>query len=84
MNNDFFRDVSKLFVFLLTILRVVVSGGNVNYAAAGGYGDDYQNTGGAKQQLFTLIRSVRTVMRGKIQFILFILLNFSFSSFDCI
>ncbi len=39
--------------------------------------DEYQNTGGAKQQLLYLIRSVRTVMRGNLNspFILFYLLN---------
>ncbi|CAF1051531.1 unnamed protein product [Rotaria sordida] len=36
---------------------------NINYPNVGGYGVDYQNSGGAKQQLLTLIRSVRTVMR---------------------
>jgi len=64
-----------------------VSGGNQNNPVAGGYGGDYQNTGGAKQQLLTLIRSVRTVMRGKIDFFFFFFVNFYiflFSSFDCI
>ncbi|CAF0861504.1 unnamed protein product [Adineta steineri] len=36
---------------------------NQNYPGAGAYGNDHQNAGGAKQQLLTLIRSVRTVMR---------------------
>ncbi len=36
-----------------------------NNANPGGYvADPYQNPGGVKQQLLTLIRSVRTVMRG--------------------
>jgi hypothetical protein len=44
-----------------------VSGGEnqQGYPNTGGYADEHQNTGGAKQQLFALIRSVRTVMRGK-------------------
>ncbi len=70
MNNDFFREVSK-FSFLINSFpadSILVSGGvgNQNYPGAGGYGFDDQNAGGAKQQLLSLIRSVRTVMRGKI------------------
>jgi len=33
-------------------------------SGVGGYVDEYQNSGGAKQQLLNLVRSVRTVMRG--------------------
>ncbi|CAF1043394.1 unnamed protein product [Rotaria sp. Silwood1] len=41
-----------------------LSGGtNKNYPDVSGYNVDYQNSVGAKQQLLTLIRSVRTVMR---------------------
>ena len=51
------------------IISIVSGGGgnnnNQNYPAAGGYGVDSHTTGGAKEQLLTLIRSVRTVMRGK-------------------
>ncbi|CAF1246530.1 unnamed protein product [Rotaria sp. Silwood1] len=36
---------------------------NKNYSDVSGYNVDYQNSVGAKQQLLTLIRSVRTVMR---------------------
>ncbi|CAF0878829.1 unnamed protein product [Adineta steineri] len=38
-------------------------GGQQGYPGATGYVDDMQNAGGVKQQLLTLIRSVRTVMR---------------------
>ncbi|CAF0936349.1 unnamed protein product [Adineta steineri] len=38
-------------------------GGHQGYPGAAGYVDDMQNAGGVKQQLLTLIRSVRTVMR---------------------
>jgi hypothetical protein len=66
-------------------LFVVSSGVNPNYPVAGGYGGDYQNSGGAKQQLLALIRSVRTVMRGKTIFVFFTyFIYFSSSSFDCI
>jgi hypothetical protein len=44
---------------------VVTGGGGGNQQIYPGV-DEYQNTGGgAKQQLLTLIRSVRTVMRSK-------------------
>jgi len=35
-----------------------------NNSGVGGYVDEYQNPGGAKQQFLNLVRSVRTVMRG--------------------
>ena len=52
----------------LSSIVVLVSGGGQQqgYPGAGGYADEYANAGGAKQQLLTLIRSVRTVMRSKI------------------
>jgi len=44
-----------------------VTGGGGNNHPVGGYVDPYQQAagGGVKQQLLTLVRSVRTVMRGK-------------------
>jgi hypothetical protein len=60
------------------VLFVVSGGGNRQaYPGASGYADEFQNAGGAKQQLLSLIRSVRTVMRGK--FIYFL----HFFSFFC-
>ncbi len=76
MNNGFFRKVSNLIPNTSLSNIILVSGNNNNQNYPVGYGGDYQNPGGgAKQQLLTLIRSVRTVMRGKDLFILF---NFYF------
>ena len=71
MNNGFFREVSHLIPNISLSNIISVSGNNNNENYPVGYGGDYQNPGGggAKQQLLTLIRSVRTVMRGKDLFI---------------
>lgn len=74
MNNVFFQNVSVSFYIHIRIFKLyfsfilIVSGAARQpqpYPGAVGYGDDYQNAGGTKQQLLNLIRSVRTVMRGK-------------------
>ena len=63
MNNDFFLEVSDSPSSDKFISHCLVTGGN--NPGVGGYVDEFHNpTGGAKQQLLTLVRSVRTVMRG--------------------
>ncbi|CAF1537979.1 unnamed protein product, partial [Adineta ricciae] len=44
--------------------RISGNTNNQNYPGAGGYGMEHQNTGGAKQQLLTLIRSIMSVITG--------------------
>ena len=66
----------------------MVVGNQQPYPGASGFADEFQNTGGAKHQLLSLIRSVRTVMRGKnYSWFLLVWLHFSFisifSSIDC-
>lgn len=82
MNNDFSREVNQIFFYSTKKSFesfCLVTGANT--PAGGGYVDEFQgNTGGAKQQLLTLIRSVRTVMRGMVNssFLRLILVFFCF------
>jgi hypothetical protein len=65
MNKDFFQDVKKfihLKIRFIGFFLFLVTG--QNNSGVGGYVDEYQNPGGAKQQFLNLVRSVRTVMRG--------------------
>jgi hypothetical protein len=67
------------------VLFVVSGGGNRQaYPGASGYADEFQNAGGAKQQLLSLIRSVRTVMRGNFIYFAQVFLIFFVSIFSSI
>jgi hypothetical protein len=62
LNEQRFLSRCKLIISQYSVCHfIIVSDSNQNYPVV----DGYQNPGGAKQQLLTLIRSVRTVMRGK-------------------
>ncbi|UJR38314.1 hypothetical protein I4U23_030984 [Adineta vaga] len=50
-------------VAILNEQRFLSKWSGKGYQDTSGYANEFQNTGGAKHQLFTLIRSVRTVMR---------------------
>lgn len=66
LNEQRFLARCKYILIKFTFISCFIGSGGVNrqtYPSAGGYIDEYQNTGGTKQQLLNLIRSVRTVMR---------------------